>query len=180
MCRVATSIVRWTYTASCRYATVNATLRDGFSRHTGMCIHIIMTYYNTESFTNKHQYMNVLRPHGIQAYNTQKQQLTLKHLTNTHTHTHTHNYFTAIFPRIPGWASARRRNFFWTLWCKGKYQRQTHRQSGWAPPPSGLISNQPRSSPHFYAWCPFWRNSPNLSWLGTGTKYADFHNQWLG
>jgi len=21
----------------------------------------------------------------------------------------------------------------WTLWCKGRYQRQTHRWSGWAP-----------------------------------------------
>jgi len=22
--------------------------------------------------------------------------------------------------------------FFWTLWCQERYQRQTHRQSGWA------------------------------------------------
>ena len=42
--------VRWTYTASCGYTSVNATLWDGFARHTCMCIHIIMTCYNTKSF----------------------------------------------------------------------------------------------------------------------------------
>jgi len=46
--------------------------------------------------------------------------------------------------------------------------------------PSGLISNPPPSSPHFYARCPSCRNPPNLSWLGTGTKYAGLHTQWLG
>jgi len=47
--------------------------------------------------------MNVLRPHGIQAYNTQKQQLTLKHLTNTHTHTHTHTtILRPFFQEYPG------------------------------------------------------------------------------
>jgi len=25
---------------------------------------------------------------------------------------------------------------------------------------------------YFYAGCPSWHNPPNLSWLGTGTKYA--------
>jgi len=35
--------------------------------------------------------------------------------------------------------------------------------------------------PHrFYAGCPSWLNPPNLSWLGTGTKYAGFHAWWLG
>jgi len=28
---------------------------------------------------------------------------------------------------------------------------------------------------HFYAGCPSWHNPPNLSWLGTGTKYAGLH-----
>jgi len=27
----------------------------------------------------------------------------------------------------------KKKNLFWTLWCNGKYQRQTHRQSSWAP-----------------------------------------------
>jgi len=46
--------------------------------------------------------------------------------------------------------------------------------------PSGQISNSPLSSPHFYAGCPSCRNRSNLSWLGTGTKYAGLHTQWLG
>jgi len=33
---------------------------------------------------------------------------------------------------------------------------------------------------HFYAGCPSWHNPPNLSWLGTGTKYAGLHTRWLG
>jgi len=33
---------------------------------------------------------------------------------------------------------------------------------------------------HFYAGCPSWHNPPNLSWLGTGTKYAGLHTWWLG
>jgi len=46
--------------------------------------------------------------------------------------------------------------------------------------PFGLISDPPPSSPHFYAGCPSCHNPPNLSWLGTGTKYAGLHTQWLG
>jgi len=34
---------------------------------------------------------------------------------------------------------------------------------------------------HFYvdARCPSWHNPPNLSWLGTDTKYAGLHTRWL-
>jgi len=28
---------------------------------------------------------------------------------------------------------------------------------------------------HFYAGCPSWHDPPNLSWLGSGTKYAGLH-----
>jgi len=38
--------------------------------------------------------------------------------------------------------------------------------------PSGPSMPPPPSSPQFYAGCPSCRNPPNLSWLGTGTKYA--------
>jgi len=62
--------------------------------------------------------------------------------------------------------------FFWTLWCNGRYQRQTHRPSGLVQPTSVI--------PHFYAGCPSCRNHPNLSWLGTGTKYGGLHTQWRG
>ena len=34
--------------------------------------------------------------------------------------------------------------------------------------------------PHFYTGCPSCCNPPDLSWLGTGTKYAGLHTQWLG
>jgi len=44
--------------------------------------------------------------------------------------------------------------------------------------PSTLISDPPPSSPHFYIGCPSCYNPPNLSWLGTGTKYAGLHTQW--
>ena len=37
----------------------------------------------------------------------------------------------------------------------------------------------PPSSPQFYAGCPSCRNPPNLSWLGTGTKYAGLHTRRL-
>jgi len=50
--------------------------------------------------------------------------------------------------------------------------------------PDGLHSirtNQwPTSIPHFYTRCSSCRNPPNLCWLGTGTKYAGLHTQWLG
>ena len=47
--------------------------------------------------------------------------------------------------------------------------------------PSGLISDPPLSpAPHFYARCPSCHYPPNLSWLGTGIKYAGLHTQWLG
>jgi len=43
--------------------------------------------------------------------------------------------------------------------------------------PSVLSSDPPPSSPHFYARCPSCHNSPTLSWLGTGTKYAGLHTE---
>jgi len=46
--------------------------------------------------------------------------------------------------------------------------------------PSGLSSGPPPSSPHFYARCPSCCSPHNLSWLGTGTKYAGLHSQWRG
>ena len=45
--------------------------------------------------------------------------------------------------------------------------------------PSRLIRDPPPSSPQFYTGCPSCHNHSNLSWLGTGIKYAGLHNQWL-
>jgi len=44
---------------------------------------------------------------------------------------------------------------------------------------SKLIGAPSLLSHHFYAGCPSWHNPPNLSWLGTGTKYAGLHTQWI-
>jgi len=32
----------------------------------------------------------------------------------------------------------------------------------------------------FYDGCASCHNPPNLSWLGTGTKYAGWHTPWVG
>jgi len=62
---------------------------------------------------------------------------------------------------------------FWIFWCKIKItqadtptvQMDRHPiQTNWCP---HLCYPH-----HFYAGCPSWHNPPNLSWLGTGTKYA--------
>jgi len=71
--------------------------------------------------------------------------------------------------------------FFWIIWCKMKITQAdtpTIRmdchpiQTNWCP---HLCHPH-----HFYARCPSWHNPPNLSWLGTGTKYAGLHTWWLG
>jgi len=46
--------------------------------------------------------------------------------------------------------------------------------------PSGPLMPPPPSSPQFYARCPSCYNPPNLSWLGTGTKYAGLDTWRLG
>ena len=63
---------------------------------------------------------------------------------------HTHNRFTAIFQNYPG-EPVPEKIFFWTLWRKGRCQRQT--QSGWHRP---IQTNQRPASIilQFYAICP--------------------------
>ena len=72
---------------------------------------------------------------------------------------------------------------FRSLWCKmvqGKIMQADTLTIRLGATPSGLISNPPPSSPHFYAGFPSCCNPPNIYWLGTGTKYAGLHTQWLG
>jgi len=108
------------------------------------------------------------------------------HTVNTNQHTslsllssHKHNRFAALFPPWPRWASARR-----TLLLDFTIQEEITEadtptiQLGTTP--SGLISDPPPSNANFYAGCPSCHNPPNLSWLGTGTKYAGLHTKWLG
>jgi len=48
-----------------------------------------------------------------------------------HMHTHT----TVLQPFFQDYAGepVPEESFIWTSWCKGRYQMQTHWQSGWAP-----------------------------------------------
>jgi len=41
--------------------------------------------------------------------------------------------FYGPFSRIIWVSQCRKKTFFWTLWRKGRYQRQTHQPSGWVP-----------------------------------------------
>jgi len=102
---------------------------------------------------------------------------------NTHTHTHTDNHFTALWTfsgtTQVSWYQKVHFATFWILWCKMKItqadtptiQMDCHPiQTNWYP---HLCHPH-----HFYGRCPSWHNPPNLSWLGTGTKYAGLHTQW--
>ena len=91
----------------------------------------------------------------------------------------THNHFTALFPKLPGWASARRKSssglYGTRADIRGKHTNNLALRHS-------IRTNQRPTSliPHFYAGYRSCRNPPNLSWLGTGTKYAGLHIQWLG
>ena len=103
-------------------------------------------------------------------------------LTHTHTHTPTILHLSGLCPEQPGWAGTRRYiiwYIFWIFWCKLKITQAdapTIRmvchpiQTNWCPH---------LCHPHnFYARCPSWHNLTNLSWLGTGTKYAGLRTWW--
>jgi len=92
-------------------------------------------------------------------------------------YSHTLNHFMAPFLGLPGWASARRKLLL-DFVVQGKITDTPSICLGAIP--SGLISDPPLSSPPFYARCPSCRIPPNLSLLGTDTKYAGLHTQWLG
>ena len=72
---------------------------------------------------------------------------------------------------------------FWIFWCKMKI---THSQADTPIIWMDCHLIQTNWCPHlchphhFYAGCPSLHNSLNLFWLGTGTKYACLHTQWLG
>jgi len=91
---------------------------------------------------------------------------------------HTHNRFTALFPGLPGSAGARRKLLLDFMVQEKIRCRHTNNPAGCH---STRTNQRPTSLiPHFYAECPFCCNSPNFSWLGTGTNYAGLHTQWLG
>ena len=101
--------------------------------------------------------------------------------------THTHNHFMALWT-LSGTTRVNVNRYqkvhfaiFWIFWSKMKITQadaptiwmDCHPiQSNWFP---HLCHPH-----HFYAGCPSLHNPPNLSLLGTGTKYAGLHTQWLG
>jgi len=87
----------------------------------------------------------------------------------------------ALFRGLPGWAGARRRNLL-NFMVQGNITEADTPTIWLCATPSGLISDPPPSSLHCYAGChcPSCLSPPNLSWPGTGTKYAGSHTQWLG
>jgi len=102
----------------------------------------------------------------------------IRHL-GSKTLTLSHNHFMALFPGLPGWAGARRKTY------SGLYGAREDNIGRHTNNLAGLHSIWTNRRPtfiflHFYARCPSCRKPPNLSWLGTGTKYAGLHTQWLG
>jgi len=91
--------------------------------------------------------------------------------TRVRRHTHK-SVLHPFFLGLPGWAGARR-NLLLDFIVQGKITEADTLTIQMDATPSSLI-------PHFYAGCPSCRNPPNLSWLGTGTKYAGLHTQRLG
>ena len=69
---------------------------------------------------------------------------------------------------------------FWILWGVGKITEASAPIIRLDATPFRPSMPPPPSSPQFYARCPSCRNLPNLSWLGTGTKYAGLHTWRLG
>jgi len=94
-----------------------------------------------------------------------------------HTHTHTQPFYSSLDLSGTIWVSWYQKvhfAIFWIFWCKMKItQADCHPiQTDWCP---HLCHPH-----HFYAGCASWHNPPNLSLVGTSTKYAGLHTQWLG
>jgi len=98
---------------------------------------------------------------------------------------YTHNHFMALWTLSGSTWVSQYQNvhfaIFWIFWCKIKITQadtptirmDCHSiQTNWCP---HLCHPH-----HFYAGCLSWHNPPNLSWLGTSTKYAGLHTRWLG
>jgi len=118
----------------------------------------------------------------------QKQDHRIRCKSHTHTHTHTQTYTHTLCPGLPGWAGNRRDihpltpesfceslSSFWILWGVEKITEASALTIRLDATPSRPSMPPPPSSPQFYAKCPSCRNPPNLSWLGTGTKYAGLY-----
>jgi len=109
----------------------------------------------------------------------------IKSLDKKLNNTHTYNHYTALWS-LSGTSRVSRYQkvhfaVFWIFWSKMKIT-QTDATTIWMD----CHPIQTNWFPHlchthnFYAGWPSSHNPPNLSWLGTGTKYAGLHTRWLG
>jgi len=99
-------------------------------------------------------------------------------LLSSHTHTHTH--FTVLYilsqTTSVSWYQKVHFTILSVFWCKMKITQADTRTIQ-----MNFHLIQPNWCPHlcyahnFYAGCASWHNRPNLSWFGTGTKYAGLH-----
>ena len=81
----------------------------------------------------------------------------------------------------PRWASTRRYISPSSGFSGAKWKhRQMHQQSRWTATRSRLISAPTSTIPTILMPDALPDNRPNLSWLGTGTKYAGLNTHWLG
>jgi len=89
--------------------------------------------------------------------------------------THIHIHTTILWPFFQDYPGARR-----NILVQRKITEANTPTTRVGATPSQLISDPPHPSHHFYAGCLSYHNPPTLSWLRTGTKYADLHTQWRG
>ena len=99
------------------------------------------------------------------------------HLFQKITHAHTQPFY-GPFPGITRVSRCQKKS-------SGLYSARDDIRGRHTDNPAGCHSiraNQLPTSliPQFYAGYLSCCNPPNLSWLGTGTKYAGLHTQWLG
>jgi len=89
----------------------------------------------------------------------------------------------ALFPGLPGWAGARRNKLLLDFMVQGKITEAGTPSIWMGATPSGLISDPPLSSHHFYARCPSkflaqpshfilaWDRHQIYQWLGRCTTW---------
>jgi len=91
-------------------------------------------------------------------------------VTHTCTHTHTHTFY-GPFSGTTRVSRCQQKSFG----ICGAREDNRGRHTDHPDEHHSIRTNQWPTSiiPRFYAGCPSWHNPPTLSWLGTGTKYAD-------
>ena len=91
------------------------------------------------------------------------------------TNTHTHTTVLQPFFRFIRMSRCQKKS---SGLCGAREDNRRRHTNNPAGHHSMQTNQQPTSiTPHFYAGCPSYHNPPNLSWVGTGTKYACLRTQ---